>query len=40
MTRKELLDLAVKASLEAGKEIMHIYTDPAQDFGIERKADN
>ena len=40
MTRKELLELAIKASLEAGKEIMHIYTDPAQDFGIERKADN
>lgn len=35
-----LLEIAVKASLEAGKEIMRIYTDPSQDFGIERKADN
>lgn len=40
MTRKELMALAIKASLEAGKEIMNIYTDSTQDFGIERKADN
>lgn len=40
MDYKVLLETAINASLEAGKEIMHIYTDPAQDFGIERKADN
>lgn len=40
MTQTELLDIAINASLDAGKEIMNVYTDPAQDFGIERKADN
>lgn len=40
MTLSELLRLSIEASLEAGKEIMNIYTDPSQDFGIERKADN
>ena len=35
-----MLDLAISAALEAGKEIMRIYDDPSQDFGIERKADN
>lgn len=35
-----LLGLAVRAALEAGDEIMRIYEDPSQDFGIERKADN
>ncbi len=34
------LELALRAALEAGKRIMEIYTDPAQDFGIERKADH
>ncbi len=34
------LGIAIRAALEAGKEIMRVYTDPAQDFGIERKADN
>ena len=37
---ENLLQLAIDAALEAGKEIMHIYDDPSQDFGIERKADN
>lgn len=34
------LSVAIRAALEAGRRIMEIYTDPAQDFGIERKADN
>lgn len=37
---KTLLQTALLASLKAGEEIMRIYTDPKQDFGIERKADN
>lgn len=40
MDYKELLNIALKASVDAGNKIMEIYTDPAQDFGIERKADN
>lgn len=32
--------MAVNAAIRAGKEIMDIYDDPAQDFGIELKADN
>lgn len=36
----ELLEIAKQAALEAGAEIMKIYTDPSQDFGIEKKADN
>jgi len=36
----ELLRLAIEASRAAGTDIMQIYNDPAQDFGIERKADN
>jgi 3'(2'), 5'-bisphosphate nucleotidase len=36
----ELLELAKKAAWEAGAEIMRIYTDPAQDFGVEKKSDN
>jgi len=35
-----LLKIATDAALEAGKEIMRIYDDPSQDFGIERKDDN
>ena len=35
-----MLDLAITAAVEAGKEIMRIYLDPKQDFGIEKKADN
>lgn len=35
-----MLDLAISAAIEAGREIMRIYDDPSQDFGIEQKADN
>ena len=35
-----LLELAIRAAQLAGADIMQIYTDPAADFGIERKADN
>ena len=34
------LQIAIKAALTAGKEILAIYTDPTQDFEIERKSDN
>lgn len=37
---KSALGMAIRAALAAGRDIMEIYTDPAQDFGIERKADN
>ena len=37
---KEFLDIAKRAALDAGAEILKIYTDPTQDFGIEKKADN
>ena len=36
----ELLDIAIRASLSAGRDILSIYNDPDADFGIERKADN
>lgn len=36
----ELLEIAKQAALEAGAEIMKIYTDPSQDFGVEKKSDN
>lgn len=39
-TQKECLGVALLGALLAGREIMNIYNDPAQDFGIERKADN
>ena len=39
-TLRECLGTAMLGALQAGKEIMNIYDDPAQDFGIERKADN
>lgn len=35
-----LLFLAKEAALAAGREILAIYHDPLQDFGIEKKADN
>ena len=35
-----ILDLAINTSVYAGREIMRIYNDPSQDFGIEMKADN
>ena len=34
------LQIAIKAALTAGKEILAIYTDPTQDFERERKSDN
>lgn len=34
------LFVAVDAALKAGEEILSIYTDPASDFEIERKADH
>ena len=37
---KYALSVAIRAALAAGRDIMDIYTDPNQDFGIERKADN
>ena len=37
---KNLLLTAIRASLEAGSEIMSVYTDPNADFEIEKKADN
>lgn len=40
MNNNELLALAIEASVAAGADIMQIYNDPSQDFGIERKADN
>ncbi len=35
----EYLHTALLAALEAGRDILDIYEDPSQDFGIERKAD-
>lgn len=40
MTKEQLLHQAIIAAIYGGTEIMSIYTDPSQDFGIERKADN
>ena len=40
MVNSKFLNLAINAALEAGREIMRIYLDPKQDFGIEKKADN
>ena len=37
---KDLLEIAKRAAWDAGREIMRIYLDPKQDFGIEKKADN
>ena len=37
---KAALSVAIRAALAAGRDIMEIYNDPNQDFGIERKADN
>ena len=36
----DLLPVAITAAIHAGCDILDIYTDPAADFGIERKADN
>ncbi len=40
MEINDILDLAIDASVYAGREILRIYSDPSQDFGIEMKADN
>lgn len=40
MDRKDILYIAARAAVEAGKKILEIYNDPSSDFGIERKADN
>ena len=40
MQTDNILDLAINTSVYAGREIMRIYNDPSQDFGIEMKADN
>lgn len=40
ITTGQIDNIAIRAALEAGKDIMAIYDDPAADFGIERKADN
>lgn len=37
---KIYLDLAIKAALMAGEEILKIYNDEFSDFGVETKADN
>ena len=37
---KKIQTQALTAALEAGRDILDIYNDPLQDFGIERKADN
>ena len=37
---RSALSVAIRAALAAGQDIMKIYNDPSQDFGIERKADN
>ena len=39
-TTDQLLRTAVNAATAAGRAIMEVYEDPAQDFGIELKADN
>lgn len=39
-TKEQLLTVAVNAAIVAGGKIMEVYTDPAQDFGIELKADS
>lgn len=40
MNNSQLLPQAVAAAVLAGADIMNIYLDPEQDFGIEKKADN
>lgn len=39
-TRIDFLLCAIRAALQAGADILQVYTDPASDLGIERKADN
>lgn len=40
MNYSNYLYVAIRAAIDAGNAIMNIYTDPASDFEIERKADN
>ncbi len=40
MNYSNYLYIAIRAAVDAGRTIMDIYTDPAADFEIERKADN
>lgn len=40
MDNVNVLDIAINTAVYAGREIMRIYNDPSQDFGIEMKADN
>jgi len=40
MENKIYLEVAIKAAILAGEEIMIIYNDPDADFFVERKADN
>lgn len=40
MNYSNYLYIAIRAAIDAGKAIMDIYSDPASDFEIERKADN
>lgn len=40
MTPEALLQLALTAAVEAGDEIMKVYTHPETDWEVERKADN
>jgi 3'(2'), 5'-bisphosphate nucleotidase len=35
-----MIDIAISAATEAGKEILKIYNDPSSDFSVEKKADN
>lgn len=37
---KDILFTAIQAALQAGAEIMKVYTDPNADFEVEKKADN
>lgn len=37
---RQLIELVIRAALEAGKAIMNIYTHPETDWQVERKADN
>ena len=35
-----MINLAIKAAIKAGHEILKIYNNPDSDFSIEKKADN
>ena len=40
MEIKKNIEIAIKASIQAGEEILKIYNDPESDFSVEKKADN